>query len=263
MRFNNLAGMFFAVALATPSAWAGITSCASSASGNTLSSFGATSSANGCAAVDITFESLSLTGASQTGHGTDPTISNISVYSSSNNFYVDGFADINGSGSEKATVGFEAVGGTNGNFHAVYESLTLQANGIDLSRGSTVSITENFCLNSSQALVGGNCTAADHGTITALYTSSGVSYSCAFGTAGVCLGSASNEVTFSGFLMPLTSIAISEAVNINSTNWVQMSNIDNVFQVQMESPEPASMALVGVALAGLAAITYRKRAGKA
>jgi hypothetical protein len=152
---------------------------------------------------------------------------------------------------------------TGAGLHWAYTTLTLAPAVAAVGAGDTVTITENFCINASQANTGGGgCTAADHGTITASYTGNTTAvFTCAFGTAGICLSASSAEVNFGAMPFAPTTIAMADLVSIHVVNGstVTLNNFENSFGENSFAPEPASFALMGAALASLAVLGYRKR----
>jgi hypothetical protein len=275
-----------ALALGTAgTGWGTVAACATAPPGTSLSALGTASATSGCFQDDLSYTSLNLTGAGRTGGGTTPTTGNIDIYSMGTasslntigpvNLFVDGFGSMNSSGTETGTVAVQAtantgtVGGINYStpsntaLHWAYSTLTLNPAASVVGTGDTILVTENFCLNATQAIVGNGCNAVDHGVITAQYTGSTTPvFTCTFGTVGICLGAASNEVNFAGLSFAPTSIAITDAVTIDRValgGTVTFTNFENSFGEFAVGPEPASFGLMGAALAGLALAGWRKR----
>jgi hypothetical protein len=267
--------------------WASVSACGTTpASQQALSFYGATSTANGCFQDDLSYTNLNVTGGAFTGGGTLPTTGNIDIYSTGTaasgntigpvNLFVDGFASIasGGTSSETGTVGLQAsantgtVGGntyvapTGAGLHWAYTTLTFAPAAAAVPTGDSVTITENFCLNASSATVGSGCVAADQGTITATFTGSTTAvFTCAFGTAGICLSASSGGVDFATLPFAPTTIAITDLVNINRIGGttVTFTNFENTFGESSFTPEPASFGLMGAALASLAVLGCRRR----
>jgi hypothetical protein len=268
------------------SGWATVSACVTSTPGTFLSTMGTGSTTSGCFQDDLSYTALNLTGGAFTGGGTMPTTGNIGLYSTGTaasgntigpvNLFVDGFATINGGGasSETGMVAVQAtantgvgVGGltytgpTGSGLHWAYTTLTLAPAVAAVGAGDTVTITESFCLNASQATLGNGCVAADQGTITAQYSgNTTVAFTCTFGTAGICLSATSGGVSFGSLPFAPTTIAITDLVSITRTTGttVTLSNIENSFGEQSFTPEPASFGLMGAALATLFALGYRR-----
>lgn len=279
----------FILALALGTAgtgWATLTGCATTAgTAVPLSTLGTGSTTSGCFLDDLSYTNLNLTGGNSTAGGTTPTTATIDIYSTGTaasnntigpvNLFVNGFSSINSSGTETGTVNAQVtantglVGGvtytapTNLALHWAYASLTLAPTVGPVGTGDTVTITESFCLSATQAAVGGTCNAADQGTITAKYTSSTTAvFTCAFGTVGICLSAASNEVSFSSLAFAPTTIATSSVVTIDRVGGggtVTLTNFEDSFGEVSVGPEPASWGMMGAALAGLVAIGWRRR----
>jgi hypothetical protein len=265
--------------------WATVAACAITAPGNSLTSIGTGSATTGCFQDDLSYTSLSLTGGGKTGAGVAPTAGSIDLYSTGTaasgstigpvNLFVDGFASIAGTGTETATVAIQATANTGVGVGGItytppasagqywgYTTLTLAPSVASVQAGDTVTITESFCLNATQATAGGNCAAADQGTITAKYTgSAAVAFTCLFGTAGICLSATSGEVSFANLSFAPTTIATSNVVAINgaAATTVTLTNFEDSFGEQSFTPEPASFGLMGAALASLAVCGYRRR----
>lgn len=267
--------------------WGTVAGCATASPGTSLSTLGTASTTSGCFTDDLSYTSLNLTGGGSTGGGTTPTTANIFIYSTGTaasgntigpvNLFVDGFASITngGTSSETGTVDLQAtantgvgVGGltytgpTNAALHWAYSTLTLAPSVAAVGTGDTVTITENFCLNASQATAGGGCNAVDQGTITAEYTgSTTAAYTCVFGTAGICLSAASNEVNFASLSFLPSTIAITGAVTIDRVTGttVTLTNFEDSFGEMSIGPEPASFGLMAVALVSLALVGWRRR----
>jgi hypothetical protein len=266
-------------------AWGTVSACATTAPGNFLSSYGATSAANGCFQDDLSYTILSLTGGASTGSGVTPTADNTYIYSTGTaasgntigavNLFVEGgsitatsTSSVTGTVDVQATANTGTVGGINyssptgAGLHWAYTTLTLAPAVAAVGTGDTVTITENFCLNASQAALGNGCVAADQGTITATYTGNTTAvFTCSFGTAGICLSASSGGVNFGTLPFAPTTIAITDLVSINVANGttVTLSNFENSFGESSFAPEPASFGLMGAALASLAVLGYRRR----
>jgi len=281
--------LFFSLALSTAgTGWSAIAACSTTALGTHLSTMGMGSTANGCAEVDLSYSNLSLTGTSSSGRGTTPTTATIDLYSSGtaasgNNagpvdLFTDGFASItgaSGTSTEAGMVGMQAAANTGGsytggtyptpsnpNLHWAYTGLQLNPSAAAVGAGDSITIVENFCLNATSATVAGNCTAANHGTLTATFTASTTpTYACVFGTSGVCASGTSSSVSFAGLTLAATTIAITEAVTLDrvGATTVTLTNVEDIFSEGAVSPEPGTFGLIGVALIGLGAIGYRKR----
>ena len=263
--------------------WGTVAACATTAPGTPMSSLGTGSATSGCYNDDLSYTALNLTGGVSTGGATLPTTANTYIYStgaaaSGNtvgplNLFVEGGSLTGlGASSETGTVAFQAtantgmVGGINyssptgAGLHWAFSTLTLTPSVAEADAGDTVTITENFCINANQAIAGGGgCTAADHGTITARYSgSTTVAYTCAFGTAGICLSASSAGVNFGAMSFAPTTIAITALVSVNHLNGttVTLNNFENSFGESSFAPEPASFALMGVALAALVALRW-------
>jgi hypothetical protein len=269
--------------------WATVAACGTTpGTAVALSTLGIASTTSGCWADDLSYTSLNLTGGNSSGGGTTPSSANIDLYSAGTaaslntigpvSLFVDGFHSITSTGTETGTVAVQAtantgagVGGltytppTNLALHWAYATLTLTPTlgSIGTGTGDTVTITENFCLNATQATAGGSCKAADQGTITAQYNgSTTVGYTCAFGTTGICVTGTSNEVNFTTLSFLPTTIATTSLVTIDRVGGggtVTLTNFEDSFGETAVGPEPASWGLMGAALAGLALIGWRKR----
>jgi hypothetical protein len=276
-----------ALAIATAgTGWGGVAACATTTPGTSLATLGLASTTSGCALDDLSYTSLNLTGAASTFGGTTPTTTGISIYSTGTaangntigpvDLFVDGFASITSTGTETGTVDTQVtantgvgVGGltytapSSTALHWAYSTLTLAPTVAVVGTGDTVTITENFCLNATQATLGNGCNAADQGTIVAKYTgSTTVGFTCTFGTAGICLSGTSGEVNFASLPFAPTTIAMTDAVTIDRVGGggtVTLTNFDDAFGEISVGPEPASFGLMGAAVASLAFIGWRKR----
>lgn len=289
-RISGSHALLVALALGTAgSSWGAIAACATTAPGGSLASFGTVNTpTNGCRQDDLSYGALNLTGGTSAGGGTTPTTANIDIFSTGTaasantvgpvNLFVDGFASIGGGGtsSESGTVAAlvtantgAGVGGgaaytapTNASLHWAFLGLQLNPTAAEVDTGDTITITENFCLNATQATVGGNCTTADHGILSATFTGSTTPvFTCAFGTAGVCATAASSLANFAGLTsLNITTIDLTEAVSITraATTTVTLTNIEDIFTEQAV-PEPGTFGLIGVAFAGLGVMTFRRR----
>jgi hypothetical protein len=263
--------------------WGTVAACATTAPGTSISSLGTGSATSGCYQDDLSYTALNLTGGTSTGGATLPTTGNTYIYSTGIaangntvgpvNLFVEG-GSLTGAGtsSETGTVAVQAtantgtVGGisysspTGAGLHWAYSTLTLTPSVAEVDPGDTVTITENFCINASQAIAGGGgCTAADHGTIIASYTGSTTAvFTCAFGTAGICLSATSAGVNFGAMSFAPTTIAITDLVSVNHVNGttVTLTNFEDSFGESSFAPEPPSFTLMGAALASLG---YRRR----
>jgi hypothetical protein len=266
--------------------WASVAGCGTTlATQQALSFYGAASAANGCFQDDLSYTNLSLSGGGSTGGGVSPTAANLDIYSTgtaasgntigSVSLFVDGFASIasGGTSSETGMVGLQAsantgtVGSvtytapTTAGLHWAYTTLTFAPAVAAVGAGDTVTITENFCLNASQAITGNGCVAADQGKITATFTGSTTAvFTCSFGTAGICLSASSGGVDFGTLPFAPTTIAITDLVNITRVTGttVTLTNFENTFGESSFTPEPASFGLMGAALATLFALGYRR-----
>ncbi len=265
--------------------WGTVAACATTAPGTPISSLGTGSATSGCYQDDLSYTALNLTGGASTGGATLPTTANTYIYSTGTaasgntvgpvNLFVEG-GSLTGAGlsSETGTVAMQAtantgtVGGINyssptgGGLHWAYSTLTLTPSVAEVDAGDTVTITENFCINASQATLGNGCTAADHGTITASYTGSSTAvFTCVFGTAGICLSATSAGVNFGAMSFAPTTIAITDLVSVNHVNGtiVTLNNFENSFGESSFTPEPASFGLMGAALASLQILGYLRR----
>ena len=269
------------------SGWATVSACGTNlATQQALSFYGTGTAANGCFQDDLSYTTLNLSGGASTGGGVTPLASSINIYSTGTaasgntigpvNLFVDGFATINGGGtsSETGMVAVQAttntgvgVGGltytgpTGSGLHWAYTTLTLAPAVAAVGAGDTVTITESFCLNASQATLGNGCVAADQGTITAQYSgNTTVAFTCTFGTAGICLSATSGGVSFGSLPFAPTTIAITDLVNITRVTGttVTLTNFENTFGESSFTPEPASLSLMGAALATLFVLGYRR-----
>jgi hypothetical protein len=145
------------------------------------------------------------------------------------------------------------------------DNVSLTAKGsTSTSRGSSVTITESFCIGASA------CTTGPSGdTITLSASFSGAndsiaSYTCEVLTdAHASCGSAgpsSSPITVS-FINPVATLNFNDSYNLvqgYSSSAATLNDFSNTFGNVTEAPEPSTMVLLGTALAGIALLRARR-----
>jgi hypothetical protein len=259
--------------------WASVTACATAAAGNTFSSYGASSSSDGCAEIDKSFTSLGAvsgpilatdlrlwaTGTAPSGNTIKPVSVNFDTTGSTDTWRVVG----NGTATQNSSFSYVVNANTGGSYTGgsypspsvgfvwAINKITLVPTGTYSNAGSgTETVTMTFCLGQATTI---GCAAADSGTITATFSSSSTpTYTCLVGSAGSCVSAASDIVN--GFAF--TKIAVLNIISLNETypgnQTFTLKKIKTNFGEFAESTEPSTFPLLGTGLIGVAFIRYRK-----
>ncbi len=278
--------MLAAFVLAANTSWGSYSACAGAAPGNTLGSYTQSTRGTGCSITDASFENISLTNAVGTGTFTAQSTSTDDIHATSTaasgntvgpvDFFFDPAAAADwqltaSTSTEGATINYNAIAHTSGSApfapapttagdQWLFDSIILTPTAtISAGGGNTITVTEVFCLGATTTA---GCAAADKGTITATYTNnSTVAYTCIFGSTG-CVSPTSNTVDLTAALQT-AAIAVSETYLLSRTGLtgatLTLTDFENTFGEDAESPEPSTFILLGTALIAIGLLRRHAR----
>lgn len=279
------------------SAWASITACGTAGAGNsgafpaTLAAINAANSTLGCEITDLQFKNYTVGGTAGTG-GTLPTTANLDMTGDAAGTIATDESITGLSATYAPTATWTAPGGD-----ATYSSqfdgvITVDAtypqdpsphnfvlSGISLSlgtlggltdTGSTITVTENFCLGGTSAAAAGGaltCTAADEASIVMKEVENDVlTDTCTtggFNGTGIAVTCSGTDPTITSLLSigrfttatTQTIVAIDDA---HVTTPVTLSDLTEGFDEE-GAPEPSTFVLFGGALAAVGLLRLRAR----
>lgn len=270
--------LLFATILASTSipASALVTACSSAATGTAISTYNALGT--GCAAVNLSFENMALTGGSGSGGFVAPTTANTAVYSTGGGLVFNpitagdwdaGTGD--GTSALAATFSYVAIshsnvaysggGGTYTNAGTnrfwSFSSITLAGSGsVSNTAGQSMTVTQTVCFGVTTAA---GCNASNQGILTASWAAGastptigcsegGAALSCASGVLNTTL--TANQAYFS------VTIA---ANRVSGGTLVDLNSFTLTPGMIASAPEPSTFGLLGAALAGLGALARKRR----
>ena len=254
-----------AVLCVTATAWATDVACPGTAT--TLSTFGAGGAANGCTATDANFVNFSVDG-NQSVTGNLPNVSVLAgttslapteTFTNNNNSWTG----IGGTGSQTVGEFLDAlntnpVPGTGKSTY--FQSIVLTAAATLTINTTTLTVTQDICQGNVAT-----CTGATSGviilaeTFTRGATTTTSSWTCnagidKFGTCSAASGASALTVNLFSFQNELT---INTTISSGNNSPVLTNFVDSFTEDQI-TPEPSTFILMGSALAGVAALRFRK-----
>lgn len=269
---------------------AAISACATSATGSTLDTFGATALGNGCASVNLSFENLGISGATGNGGGdgyTPPTTTNTAIFATSTAFSGNAITPITltynpvtaadwddtagGASSLTATFTGAVTANSSGSYTGgsytqplagfawVFNTLTLAASGdVANTAGNSIAIQQTICLNTTTFSAGCANRAVLQANFAAGTTSPTLSCTIQAGTLGSCSSTTLNLANG----LNVTSLAYSTAVTVTRVvngGLVDLNSFSNTFNQTAVTPEPSTFGLLGFAFIGLGAYSRRRK----
>jgi hypothetical protein len=282
----------------TSSSWATVTACAPSATGNTLATYAPAAVGTGCGSINMSFENLSLTEPVNNGTGTVQTAFNNAFFvtgagasgntmspitatfdPTGNNWITT--ATTSGSGnSYQAKINYAALAHTGGgytggtyptpsdvNLHWAFSSLTLNPLGsITGSVGGTLAIEVvlHICVGGT-SIDPGPCPSGNSALIIAQMNGNGSTFSFTCVASGFTWGSCgaggfgSNTINFTSHPVQIALQDLYSVSGVGTSGTLTLNSIDNVFGEGADTPEPATLGVVGLSLAALGALRYRRR----
>jgi len=285
---KHLLGLLF---FASATSYASISACATAATGTVLT--GLNGSGNGCAAVDLSFENLVVSGANAGGGFVAPTLVNSAAYTTStapvgNNIATAGLTlnpitngdweRTTGNNSSSLNATFEWVANThssgtygagtpysqpNAGYGWFFDAISLLTNGnvTSVGAGNSITVTQTVCLNATTTA---SCAANALGTLTALYNPGAGTAAFLSCTGSAFLTCANGNATLDILnTIHVTQIAFSTSIALarNSSGTVDLNFFTTNFDqfADTVAPEPSTFGLMGAALIGLGIAKRRRR----
>lgn len=282
----SLAGMFL---LSAGLAHADVSACATTAPGTKLdTTIVGLGAGNGCAAVDLSFESFAIASSTNTGgfgQKIDTGMGALGIYATGTapsggtiapvTMYINPYSASNwtttATGRLQATVSLSVTANTGGTYTGgtypsapagtnwAFTGFTTNIDGLLTGiTGGSASVTTTFCLG-QQTIAG--CSAANLGSITAAISASNViSVTC--GTASTANYSCVNGVvTLASNVRPVT-VGVSSAIDFNVTSvgksaTMDINNYSLTFSQAAIVPEPATLSMLAAGLLTLGILKNR------
>jgi hypothetical protein len=261
--------------LTVPSLYGGIVACQTASNTQSELVTLGTGTTNGCYQDDLSYSNIALSGGDTIGStaqihlyggGTAASLDTVGPV----DMFTSGFTTAGGgagtdSGTVTVQVNANAAGASPTPPDSFWNITHLQLDPtIAAANNISVTITEDFCLNATQATTGGNCSAANTYVLTATYATDSATavFNCTVNSASCGASETGGVVTFSENVF---SIAVSEQISIADTAGHgniggTVTDVENIFTEDGVTPEPSTFILLGSALLGLTVFRKRKKA---